>query len=138
MSRTRSGNRRLLSYLSRCAWDSLEAVLGATDRRPDASPGAVIAIQTFGDFLNFNPHCHVLCTDGIYYGSGWFKQSPALDTAALEKIFQLISFIEDPGVVKKILKHLGLWEVKPRPPPGMAKTPPLFTEPHIQSIEHRA
>ncbi|MBW2000429.1 MAG: transposase [Deltaproteobacteria bacterium] len=28
------------------------------------SPRPVIAIQTFGDFLEFNPHCHVLCTDG--------------------------------------------------------------------------
>ena len=26
-----------------------------------AVPGAVIAIQTFGDFLGFNPHLHVLC-----------------------------------------------------------------------------
>jgi hypothetical protein len=34
--------------------DSLEAVLLATARDPDASPGAVIAIQIFGDFLNFN------------------------------------------------------------------------------------
>ena len=28
-----------------------------------------------------------------------------------------LSFIEDPEIVKKILKHLGLWEVKARPPP---------------------
>ena len=25
--------------------------------------------------------------------------------------------IEDQDVIKKILKHLGLWQVKPRPPP---------------------
>ena len=28
-----------------------------------------------------------------------------------------ISFIEDEEVISKILKHLGLWEVKQRPPP---------------------
>ncbi len=28
-------------------------------------------------------------------------------------------------------KHLGLWEVKPRTPPRMAKTQTLHTEPHI-------
>jgi hypothetical protein len=50
--------------------------------------GAVIAIQTFGDFLNFNPHCHVLCTDGTFFGSGSFKVAPALDTEPLEKLFQ--------------------------------------------------
>jgi hypothetical protein len=39
---------------------------------------------------------------------------------------RVISFIEDQDVIKKILKHLGLWEVKPRPPPkaiGPQKTP---------------
>jgi len=30
---------------------------------------------------------------------------------------RIISFIEDEEVVKKILKHLGLWLVKPKPPP---------------------
>jgi hypothetical protein len=44
---------------------------------------------------------------------------------------KIISVIEDQDVIKKILKHLGLWEVKPRPPPRMAKSRPLFTEPHI-------
>jgi len=44
---------------------------------------------------------------------------------------KVISVIEDQDVIKKILKHLGLWEVKPRPPPRMAKTHPLHTEPHI-------
>ncbi len=30
---------------------------------------------------------------------------------------RIISFIEDEEVISKILKHLGLWEVKQRPPP---------------------
>jgi hypothetical protein len=30
---------------------------------------------------------------------------------------KIISFIEDQEVTEKILKHLGLWEVKARPPP---------------------
>ena len=28
---------------------------------------------------------------------------------------RILAFIEDEGVIKKILKHLGLWEVKARP-----------------------
>ena len=35
---------------------------------------------------------------------------------------RIISFIEDPAVIKKILQHLKLWEVPKRSPP--AKTPP--------------
>ena len=38
---------------------------------------------------------------------------------------KVISVIEDQDVIKKILKHLGLWEVKPRPPPRKAKSQPL-------------
>lgn len=30
----------------------------------DADPGAVIAIQSFGDYLGFHPHAHMLITDG--------------------------------------------------------------------------
>ena len=37
---------------------------------------------------------------------------------------RILSFIEDEQVIEKILKHLGLWEVKARPPPK-ANAPPL-------------
>ena len=43
----------------------------------------------------------------------------------------IISFIEAEDVIEKILKHLGLWEAKPRPPPPTAKAQPLLTEPYI-------
>ena len=32
----------------------------------DPIPGTVIAIQTFDDFLGFNPHCHILLTDSCF------------------------------------------------------------------------
>jgi len=51
--------------------------------------GAVIAIQRFADFPNFNPHCHALGIDGNFYGSGSCKVIQALDTEPLAKIFQL-------------------------------------------------
>ncbi len=51
-------------------------------------PGAVITIQTFGDFLGFNPHCHILCTDGCFYGKGMFRVAPPFKLKDLEAIFQ--------------------------------------------------
>jgi len=36
---------------------------------------------------------------------------------------KIISFIEDSEIVKKILKHLNLWDVKRKPPPR-ANDPP--------------
>ena len=44
---------------------------------------------------------------------------------------RIIAFIEGGEVIEKILKHLGLWELTPRPPPRMAKSQPLYTVPHI-------
>jgi hypothetical protein len=35
-----------------------------------------------------------------------------------------ISFIEDSQIIKKILKHLGLWAVKRRVPPRANSPPP--------------
>jgi len=81
-------DRELLRELSHCPWGSFVPLLLATVPDPDASPGAVIATQTFGDFLNFKPHCHLLCTDKSFFGSGMFKVAPALDTGSLEKLFQ--------------------------------------------------
>jgi hypothetical protein len=43
-------------------------------------PGAVIAIQTFGDVLGFNPHCHILVTDGCFYAKGIFRVAPPRPT----------------------------------------------------------
>jgi len=52
-----------------------------------AVPGAVIAIQSFGDFSGFHPHLHVLISDGCFYGNGMFRVAPSFDTKYLEKIF---------------------------------------------------
>jgi len=43
---------------------------------------------------------------------------------------QIISFIEDQDVIKKISKHLGLWLPK-RPPPPRANPPPQNLKPHL-------
>ena len=43
---------------------------------------------------------------------------------------KIISVIEDSEIVKKILKHLELWDQKARPPPK-ANSPPITPEYHI-------
>jgi hypothetical protein len=96
-------DRRLLSDLSRSVWACIEVVLQSALPGKAAGPGAVIAVRTFGDFLNFNPHCHVLCTDGAFYGSGSFKAAPAVDTKPLEKLFQHM-------ILKMLLKKRKLTE----------------------------
>jgi len=61
-------------------------------------PGAVIAIQTclcvaarrqaFGDLLGFNPHCHVLCTDGCFDEKALFRVAPRFGSEGLKAIFE--------------------------------------------------
>ena len=48
---------------------------------------------------------------------------------------QVIAFIEDEDVVKKILRHLGLWEVKRKPAPR-ANAPPFIPDSYpIPSVD---
>lgn len=36
----------------------------------------------------FLPHCHVLCTDGGFYGQGMFRVAPWFISSELEKLFR--------------------------------------------------
>jgi len=52
---------------------------------------------------------------------------------------RIISFIEDLEIIKKILKHMDLWDVK-RKPPRRAHAPPInvysiYNEPAMPSID---
>jgi hypothetical protein len=140
-------------------------------------PGAVIAIQTFGDLLGYNPHLHVLISGGCFHESGLLTVAPRIDTHALEQLFRhkilklLLSegriteaavalmakwrhsgfsvycsprilprqttamenlaryIIEEQEVIRKILTHLGLWQIKARPRPVAHAPPDLCYEP---------
>ena len=59
-------HQRLSDDLSRYAWESLKAFLQEVIPQNNPILGAVIVIQTFGDFLGFDPHCHFLVTDGCF------------------------------------------------------------------------
>jgi len=56
----------------------------------------VIAVQTFGDFQNFNPHLHIIATDGCFYRKGMFIKGPMpaakdLEDAFRRKVFALLT-----------------------------------------------
>ena len=64
-------DRKLLSALSRCAWEAVSEYLQPASSSGQLRPAAVNAIQTFGDFLGYNPHCHMLLADGVFHaGTG--------------------------------------------------------------------
>jgi len=56
-------DRKLRSVLSRCAWEAISEYLQAAASSERLRPAAVNAVQTFGNFLGYTPHCHMLVTD---------------------------------------------------------------------------
>ena len=65
-----------LQYLGSIFFDAFPPFFQGIHPEEGAVPGAVVAIQSSGDFLGFNPHLHILCSDGCFYGEGMFR--PAL------------------------------------------------------------
>ena len=100
-------DRSLLSDLSRWGWESLKVFFQGTTPEQNAVPGAVIAIQSFGDFLGFNFHLHVLASDGCFYGNRIFRVEPRFHTKDLEKIFPAKDGIFDRHKVFKMLLSEG-------------------------------
>ena len=69
-------------------WESLKAIFQEAVPEEDAVPSAVIAIQSFGDFLGFNPHLHLLISDVYFYGKNMFRIAPFFNTKDLENVFR--------------------------------------------------
>ena len=55
--------RRLLGELCRAAARTVITVYGSASGRPDAVPGVIGAIQTFGQLVHWHPHIHALVSE---------------------------------------------------------------------------
>jgi hypothetical protein len=81
-------DRKLLAKLSKCTWNVISAYLKSTVQDEGAVPGASIAVQTYGDFLNCNPHLHAIVSDGCFLNDGSFQTAPVFMLEALKNAFQ--------------------------------------------------
>ena len=136
---------------------------GASVTDEDATPGAPIAVQAFGDFQNFNPHLYIIATDRCFYGNGALVDSD-ISSKAFRKNWarliyniynvdpllcpkcqgsmKVIAFIEDDEIIAKILRHLGRWETRNHDPPAPNAThiPEIIynvTYSQLPSIDYR-
>ena len=82
-------DRKLLSKLSRCAWSVLSAYLKHVVQDDNATPGAAIAVQTFGEFQNFNPHLHAIVSNGCFSKGGDFHMTPRFILEDQTEIFPM-------------------------------------------------
>ena len=90
-------DRRRLGLLSRIAYRTLLGYLRAARGEPDAAPGTIVCIQSFGSLAHWHPHLHVLLTDGAFRDDGTFIASPPHDAVVLEAAWQravLAAFVD--------------------------------------------
>jgi hypothetical protein len=105
-------DRSLLLELSRYIWKTLKIYYQSCLPGKNSVPGAVIALQTFGDFLGFNPHGHVLITDGCFPEKGLFVVAPTVKLKYLEKIFRSKIFtllLAKGKITPDLIKLLKSW-----------------------------
>ena len=55
---------------------------------PDGQLAAVAAVQTFGDYLGFHPHLHVLAASGLVDREGLFHVLPVDSIEGLSELHQ--------------------------------------------------
>lgn len=80
--------RDLLHLLFKTANETLQEIFGARLNLPDGKLGAIAAVHTFGDYLIFHPHLHVLAADGLFTPDGRFHCMPAEDLAPAIELFR--------------------------------------------------
>ncbi|MEQ9825895.1 MAG: transposase [Puniceicoccaceae bacterium] len=55
---------------------------------PDGKVGIILAIHSFGDYLAFHPHIHIIATAGVFDGNGTFQLTPIGDLPSLKELFR--------------------------------------------------
>jgi hypothetical protein len=106
-------DRRLLGILSRAAFRALREVMHEELGRSDVVPGFVASLQTFGSFLNWQPHVHSLVSEGAFTAEGDFVTLWRLDTGAVEARFReyVIQGLQDAGRLSdEFAENLRTWE----------------------------
>ena len=80
--------RQLLSLLFQSAIDILTESFRLQLGLPEGKIGAVAAVHTFGDYLVFHPHLHVLVTDGLFASDGRFHCLPQGAIGPMTELFR--------------------------------------------------
>ena len=80
--------RDLLHLLFKTATDTLLESFRARLNLPDGRLAAIAAVHTFGDYLFFHPHLHVLAADGLFDAEGRFHCMPADSRAPVIDLFR--------------------------------------------------
>ena len=103
--------RHLLGELVRCAWKTLQDYI-QSQFETETACGAVFAIQTWGDQLNFHPHNHSLVSDVAWDRAGNALAIEWSDSSVLTRLFQhhvLEMLIREHRLSPEFAHKLRLW-----------------------------
>lgn len=81
-------DRALLAELFHAAQEVLGQRLRERTGVPDGQPGIVACVQTFGDYLNWHPHLHLLVTARVFRADRSFTHAPLGDWKALVELWR--------------------------------------------------
>ena len=104
--------RKLLDHLFTTAIESLRDWMRARLELPDGQLAAVAAVQTFGDYLNFHPHLHVLAASGLVDREGRFHVLPVECIEPLAELFRhrFLALLRDEKLIsERKLRQLLAW-----------------------------
>jgi hypothetical protein len=95
-------HRDLLKDLCRIAHECVLDVMRISLDQPEGMPGIVMAIHTFGEYLDFHPHLHLLMADGLFLRDERFLVLPDNGMDAVEELFRakLITFLSKQGLLQ--------------------------------------
>ncbi len=94
-------DRDLLKDFCRLAHECVVEYMQTNLSLPDGLPGIVMAIHTFGEYLDFHPHLHALVADGLFVREGLFHVLPEVSLKPMEELFRarVITFLTEKGLL---------------------------------------
>jgi hypothetical protein len=95
-------NREHLSFLYAAAREALLLWLRERTGQPSGEVAAVAALHTFGDYLVFHPHLHLLAASGVFDGAGAFHLATPGGQSELAELFRhaILRRLVDAGVIE--------------------------------------
>jgi len=108
-------DRRLLKLLSRCAFEAVKQTMKETlsgNAAGDWRPGAILAIHTAGNLLQWNPHIHGIITEGLFDRAGKFHHLPELDAKFVENLFGenlLKELLKKERISPRLVASMAAW-----------------------------
>jgi len=80
---------------------------------PDGQIAAIAAVQTFGDYLGFHPHIHILAATGLIDKDNHFHLLPVENIEGLTELFRhrfIQTLLDEKLISQRKARQLLAWE----------------------------